>query len=209
MIQSTAFVMTPVKGKAMKYLNSTEKRQLPLTIEARSEHNVWFLWTKIIHVYPKLLVALSVIVQVMVLDTFRLDSSSSLCLKMICHLMVLSYDQVQCMVAFWASKVQHTLIHWPLRDVTVIIKISFSNSSDKLISWVFSVKLPWGECYKTWWLVNMGSGNGLVLLSDKSLPESMLIQIYVAIASQGHNELTHWGLVMPYGVEDLGQHWFR
>ena len=22
-------------------------------------------------------------------------------------------------------------------------------------------------------------------------------------------DLTHWGLVTPYGVEDLGQHWFR
>ena len=21
--------------------------------------------------------------------------------------------------------------------------------------------------------------------------------------------LTHWGLAMPYGVGDLGQHWFR
>ena len=25
----------------------------------------------------------------------------------------------------------------------------------------------------------------------------------------GDNELTHWGLVTPYGPGDLGQHWFR
>ena len=29
------------------------------------------------------------------------------------------------------------------------------------------------------------------------------------MVSLGQNELTHWGLVMPYGIEDLGQHWFR
>ena len=31
-----------------------------------------------------------------------------------------------------------------------------------------------------WWEVNIGSGNGLVLLGNKPLPESMLTQIYVA-----------------------------
>ena len=25
----------------------------------------------------------------------------------------------------------------------------------------------------------------------------------------GTNELTHWGLVTPYGDSDLGQHWLR
>ena len=29
-----------------------------------------------------------------------------------------------------------------------------------------------------------------------------------AILSRG-DELTHWGLVTPYGIGDLGQHWFR
>ena len=32
-----------------------------------------------------------------------------------------------------------------------------------------------------WWSVRFGSGNGLVLLSNKPLPESVLTQIYVAI----------------------------
>ena len=29
------------------------------------------------------------------------------------------------------------------------------------------------------------------------------------MVSIGHSELTHWGLVMPYGDIDLGQHWLR
>ena len=29
------------------------------------------------------------------------------------------------------------------------------------------------------------------------------------MVSLGHIQLTHWGLVMPYGNRDLGQHWLR
>ena len=40
-----------------------------------------------------------------------------------------------------------------------------------------------------WWLVNIGSGNGLVSWGSKPLPEPMLTQICVHMASLGHNEL--------------------
>ena len=29
------------------------------------------------------------------------------------------------------------------------------------------------------------------------------------VISVGQNELTHWGLVTPFGNIDLGQHWLR
>ena len=41
---------------------------------------------------------------------------------------------------------------------------------------------------------------------DKTLPEAMVVRLY---ASLGLNELTHCGLVMPYGNIDLGRHWLR
>ena len=40
-----------------------------------------------------------------------------------------------------------------------------------------------------WWLVNIDSGNGLVLSGNKPLPEPMLTQISVAMASQDHDDL--------------------
>ena len=51
-----------------------------------------------------------------------------------------------------------------------------------------------------------------LITNDKPLPEPMMTQFtgpaYMHV-SAGLNELTHCGLVMPYGVGDLGQHWFR
>ena len=46
------------------------------------------------------------------------------------------------------------------------------------------------------------SGNGMVPSGNKPLPELMLTLIYVVMcmASPGHHELTHWGLVTPYLV---------
>ena len=41
--------------------------------------------------------------------------------------------------------------------------------------------------------MDIGSGDGLMPLGNKPLPEPMLTQIYVTISS--HNELTHWGRV--------------
>ena len=38
---------------------------------------------------------------------------------------------------------------WPFEDVAPIPNYSFSNSNQGQISWVFPVKLPWGEGYKT------------------------------------------------------------
>ena len=43
-----------------------------------------------------------------------------------------------------------------------------------------------------WWsvnMVNMASGNGLVLSGNKPLPEQMLTQISVTMTPLGHNEL--------------------
>ena len=57
---------------------------------------------------------------------------------------------------------------------------------------------------------NIGSGNGLVPSGNKPLPEPMLTQISRRhIASLGHNELNHCGLVTPYGNIDLDQHWLK
>ena len=41
--------------------------------------------------------------------------------------------------------------------------------------------------------MDIGSGDGLMPLGNKPLPEPMLTQIYVTISS--HNELTHWSRV--------------
>ena len=49
-------------------------------------------------------------------------------------------------------------------------------------------------------IVNIGSGNGLVPSGNKPLPEPMLTQMVYL----GHNELTHCGLPMLYGVVEHG-----
>ena len=65
----------------------------------------------------------------------------------------------------------------------------------RLSSWRLLPKLLWGECQRTSLMithgVNIRSTNGLVLLSNKPLPEPMLTQIYVVIntVSPGPNEL--------------------
>ena len=33
--------------------------------------------------------------------------------------------------------------------------------------------------------------------------------VLVLCALHAFSDLTHWGLVTPYGVTELGQHWFR
>ena len=34
-------------------------------------------------------------------------------------------------------------------------------------------------------------------------------QVWCQVRERNNTVLTHWGLVTPYGVGDLGQHWFR
>ena len=42
-----------------------------------------------------------------------------------------------------------------------------------------------------WWSVNIGSGNGLVLSANKSLPEPILTRIFATMESLGHSELKY------------------
>ena len=51
--------------------------------------------------------------------------------------------------------------------------------------------------------VNIVSGNGLVPSGNKPLPEPMLTQFYVSLASLGHNELT---LIMLNVVKETLKH---
>ena len=48
--------------------------------------------------------------------------------------------------------------------------------------------------------------NGLLPTGYKPLSEPMLTKFCVTV---WHHELTHCGLVTPYGDRDLGQHWLR
>ena len=66
------------------------------------------------------------------------------------------------------------------------------------------------ETYATgpyWRFVSIDSGNALVPSSTWSVPEPVLTCDHMT--SLGINDLINWGLVTPYGVGDLGQHWFR
>ena len=44
-----------------------------------------------------------------------------------------------------SSGLRLVLTRWFLREVEEILQVSFSNSFDRLILWVFSMKLVWGE----------------------------------------------------------------
>ena len=46
-----------------------------------------------------------------------------------------------------------------------------------------------------WWLVNIGSGTGLVPLGNKPLPIPLLIEIY---SPSAHSELTHWDMCLEF-----------
>ena len=67
------------------------------------------------------------------------------------------------------------LTHWPLRDVFVILKVQSPNTCYGSIHEHF-----WWNCCQVSttehlsWLVNFGSGNGLVSSGNKPLPETML-----------------------------------
>ena len=63
--------------------------------------------------------------------------------------------------------------------------------------------------------VIIGLGNGLVskiyhldmyLIYSMEWFKPMMTWSYVSL---GCEKLTHWRIVMPYGIVDLGQHWFR
>ena len=78
----------------------------------------------------------------------------------------------------------------PCTSINLLIPGRFENNSKKwnfqtqFFNWYFE-QFPWNCSQKTpteplWWLVNIGSGNGLVPSGNKPLPEPMLTQIYVA-----------------------------
>ena len=54
------------------------------------------------------------------------------------------------------------------------------------------IVLKWMSLGLHWWSVNIGSGNGLMPSGNKPLPEPMLTQISVEMASLGHNELRQY-----------------
>ena len=54
-----------------------------------------------------------------------------------------------------------------------------------------------------WWSVNIGSANGW--LPSGNYLRLILTQISDHMASRGHNERTHWGLVTPYGASSTVQ----
>ena len=82
----------------------------------------------------------------------------------------------------YASLGLNELTHWPLREATWILNLYFSIICQGYWSWAFHVKLPSDECHKHhWWLVNVGSGNGLVPSGNKPLPEPMLTQFCITI----------------------------
>ena len=70
--------------------------------------------------------------------------------------------------------------NWPLKDVAVILISSFqTHIKDEYID---NSLRNWSQAKATishWWLVNIGSRNGLVLLlGNKPLPELVLTKIY-------------------------------
>ena len=63
---------------------------------------------------------------------------------------------------------------------------------------------------------SISSANTMEILQSCTKPQiySMGYTAHKSVADnacqmQGNILLTYWGLVMPYGVGDLGQHWFR
>ena len=76
------------------------------------------------------------------------------------------------------QKVQHALTYWPLGALSGDFQANFRDWWLRYLLWncrQLNVTGPY------WWLVNIGSGNGLVPSGNKPLPESLLTQIYDAL----------------------------
>ena len=87
----------------------------------------------------------------------------------------------------------------------------YSDSSCRLISWVFHVKLSSSECHKIshmisehWFRLWLGA------VRQQAITRTNVdLDLCCYMASIGHNELINCVLVMPYGIIDLGQHWHK
>ena len=73
--------------------------------------------------------------------------------------------------------------HWPLGN---LIEFNINNFQDDFSDWWLRYLIwNWPQMNATkphWWLVNIGSGNGLMSSGNKPLPEPTLTQICVVIA---------------------------
>ena len=67
--------------------------------------------------------------------------------------------------------------HWPLGDVAVRLKVWFSNSWLRIVTWALAAKLFSGECHRT---LLMRSQPGLVSSGNKPLPDQCWLGIYAA-----------------------------
>ena len=108
---------------------------------------------------------------------------------------------------------------------TSILYIEFENCTFKIIAksyrgqwvntlaqlidiWAFSVKLSSYQVNSTrphWWLANSGSGNGLVPSGNKPCLNQCCQDFQHHMASLGHNELMHNGVINTPGSEALVQ----
>ena len=61
-----------------------------------------------------------------------------MCLTESCHL-----------IRWHATHERITLTHWPLGDVAVVVKVSFSNVLYRLLAWILTVKLLSSKCHRT------------------------------------------------------------
>ena len=112
----------------------------------------------------------------------------------------------------------HSLTHLHIAPVYQLLKYKnwlymyFNNHGEKLInlmiyiyltSQYFIYKITWIYYQKYWALL------WLPVILDRPNHNTCTGHFTVMISWAGVQKLTHWGLVTPYGIGDLGQHWFR
>ena len=92
-----------------------------------------------------------------------------------------------CNILYYIVLMLVFLVYWvnSLAPSRFWLTFRWSDFQTNFNDWWLSY-LPWNYPQMNvtgpfWWLVNIGSGNGLVLSGNKPLPEPMLTQIYVTI----------------------------
>ena len=86
----------------------------------------------------------------------------------------------------------NTLTHWPLEDVVEVLNQFQTGIKDRYLEHFLWNHSQLNATRSHWYLVNIGSGNGLVLSGNKPLPEPMLTDLYCHMTSLGHNELNQY-----------------